>query len=180
VNRTIKGYELRARIGAGSTGLVYRAYQPAVGREVAIKIIQPQLANQPEFVRRFEVEAQLVARLEHPYIVPLFDYWRDPEGAYLVMRWLPSSLRVAVERGMWLPGMAARLLDQIAAALTIAHRDNVIHRDIKPDNILLDEDENAYLADFSIARDLSLRNATDEMSGTPAYVSPDNMYNESI
>src|SRR5262245_38091106 len=81
MNRTIKGYELRARVGAGGFGEVYRAYQPSVGREVAIKVILPQHANQPDFIRRFEVEAQLVARLEHPHIVPIYDYWRDPDGA---------------------------------------------------------------------------------------------------
>src|SRR5215471_15753221 len=93
INRTIKGYELREQIGAGGFGAVYRAYQPSVGREVAIKVILPERANQPEFIRRFEVEAQLIARLEHPHIVPLYDYWRDPDGAFLVMRWLANSLR---------------------------------------------------------------------------------------
>src|SRR3982751_6554421 len=97
--QTIKGYELRDRIGAGGFGAVYRAYQTTVGREVAIKIILPGLANQPEFIRRFEGEAQLVARLEHPHITPLYDYWRDPSGAYLVMRWLRGgSLRDALQK----------------------------------------------------------------------------------
>ncbi|MBK8022379.1 MAG: protein kinase [Chloroflexi bacterium] len=162
--------------------MVYRAYQTSVGREVAVKVILPQYANEPDFVRRFEVEAQLVARLEHPHIVPMFDYWRDPAGAYLVMRWLPANLRSAMERGVWSPTATARFLDQVAAALTVAHRDNVIHRDIKPENILLDEDENAYLADFSIARDLSLRNSADSqgMSGTPAYRSPEQIRNEPV
>lgn len=179
-NTTIKGYELRQRIGAGSFGIVYRAYQASVRREVAIKVIQPQYANEPDFVRRFEVEAQLVARMEHPHIVPLFDYWRDPTGAYLVMRWLPSSLHVSIERGTWTPAAAARLLDQLAAALTVAHRDDVIHRDIKPDNILLDEDGNGYLADFSIAKDLSLRDNPDNIIGTPAYLSPEQIRNEAL
>src|SRR5215471_20450861 len=91
-NRVIKSYEFKECVGAGGFGQVYRAYQPSVGREVAIKVILPQHANQPDFVRRFELEAQLVARLEHPHIVPLYDYWRDPDGAYLVMRWLKGSL----------------------------------------------------------------------------------------
>jgi serine/threonine protein kinase len=80
--RIIKGYEIRERIGAGGFGAVYRAFQPSVGREVAIKVILLQHANHPDFVRRFEVEAQFIARLEHPHIVPLYDFWRDPEGAY--------------------------------------------------------------------------------------------------
>src|SRR5688572_8017684 len=116
--RVIKGYELRECIGEGGFGAVYRAYQPSVGREVAVKVILPQHANHPDFIRRFEVEAQLIARLEHPHIVPLYDYWRDPEGAYLVMRWLKGSLRDAIQRGVWSVEAASRLLEQIANALT--------------------------------------------------------------
>src|SRR5262245_45626862 len=89
--RAIRGYALGERIGAGGFGVVYRAVQPLVEREVAIKIILPQYANHPEFIRRFEAEAQLAARLEHPHIVPLYDYWREPSGAYLVMRLLRGS-----------------------------------------------------------------------------------------
>jgi len=90
-SKKLRGYELRERIGAGSFGVIYRAHQPAVGREVAVKVIKPEYANDARFIRRFEAEAQLVARLEHPYIVPLYDYWRDPEGAYLVMRWFRAG-----------------------------------------------------------------------------------------
>src|SRR5215813_13748502 len=155
---TIKGYELHERIGAGGFGAVYRAFQSSVNREVAIKIILPHFANHPDFIRRFETEAQLIARLEHPFIVPLYDYWRDPDGAYLVMRWLRNgSLQAALRDCPFDLPSAARLLDQIAAALTTAHRNQVIHRDLKPANILLDEDGNAYLADFGIAKDLGTR-----------------------
>src|SRR5688500_20382303 len=94
----IKGYEIQARIGRGGFGEVFRAYQPTVGREVAIKVILPIYANQPEFIRRFETEARLIARLEHPFIVPLFDYWREPGGAYIVFRYYPAgSLPDALE-----------------------------------------------------------------------------------
>ena len=86
--RAIRSYLLHDKIGAGAFGVVYRATQPLVEREVAVKIILPQYANHPDFIRRFESEAQLVARLEHPHIVPLYDYWRDPGVAYLVMRLL--------------------------------------------------------------------------------------------
>ena len=84
----LRGYRLLEQIGEGAFGVVYRAIQPQVGREVAIKAVHPELANQPDFVRRFEREAQIVARLEHPHIVPLYDYWREPNAAYLVMRFL--------------------------------------------------------------------------------------------
>src|SRR5258708_36299452 len=149
--QVIKGFEFRERIGEGGFGVVYRAYQPLVGREVAIKVILPEYANEPNFIRRFETEAQIIARLEHPFIVPLYDYWREPDGAYLVMRVLRTSLRAELKKGAWEPDDAVRLLSQIGGALTTAHRHSVIHRDIKPGNILLDEDNNAYLADFGIA-----------------------------
>src|SRR5262245_18868835 len=178
----IKGYELLERIGAGGFGAVYKANQSTVGREVAVKIILPHFANQPDFIRRFESEAQLVARLEHPHIVPLYDYWRDPDGAYLVMRWLPNNLRQAMQRGPWSAEAATRLLEQLAAALTVAHREGIVHRDIKPDNILLDEDDNAYLADFGIAKNLNVGSITEEgaLVGSPAYITPEQIKVESI
>jgi WD40 repeat protein/serine/threonine protein kinase len=180
--RTIKSYELRECVGSGGFGAVYRAYQPSIGREVAVKVILPQHANQPDFIRRFEVEAQLIARLEHPHIVPLYDYWRDPDGAFLVMRWLRASLRTAIQRGTWSPESVARLLEQIASALSITHREGIVHRDIKPDNILLDEDDNAYLADFGIAKDLSLRDLTapGTLVGSPSYITPEQIKGEPI
>src|SRR5215467_1500442 len=130
VNHNLKGYELRERIGAGGFGAVYRAYQSTVGREVAVKIILPGLANQPDFIRRFEGEAQVVARLEHPHITPLYDYWREPGMAILVMRLLRGgSLQDSLEtKGAWQPTDVVRLVDQIAGALTTAHRNNIIHR----------------------------------------------------
>jgi WD40 repeat protein/serine/threonine protein kinase len=175
--QVIKGYELRQLLGKGGFGAVYRAYQPSVGREVALKAILPAYVNHPEFIRRFEVEAQLVARLEHLHIVPLYDYWREPSGAYLVMRYLRGgNLRALLTGNPLDPEHAARLFDQIASALSLAHRYGIIHRDMKPDNVLLDEDGNSYLADFGIAKDLhSDTNVTqsDELVGSPAYFSPE-------
>src|SRR5690349_960081 len=154
--QVIKGYELREMVGKGGFGAVYRALQPSVGREVAIKAILPAYVNHPEFIRRFKAEAQLVARLEHIHIVPLYDYWRESSGAYLVMRYLRGgSLRTLLSGNPLEPEHAAKLLDQVASAMSLAHRYGVIHRDMKPDNVLLDEEGNAYLADFGIAKDLT-------------------------
>jgi serine/threonine protein kinase/DNA-binding SARP family transcriptional activator/WD40 repeat protein len=148
---SLRGYELREQIGEGTFGVVYRAYQPSVGREVAIKVIRPEFANHPAFVRRFESEARLVAQLEHPFIVPLFDYWRDQDGAYLVMRLMRGgTLRSAMDSS-WTPPDTLALLRQVGGALGAAHRQGVVHRDFKPGNILLDDEGNAYLADFGIA-----------------------------
>ncbi|HEX3049497.1 MAG TPA: protein kinase [Aggregatilineaceae bacterium] len=174
----IKGYELRQLIGVGGFAAVYRAYQPVVERDVAIKVILSKYANNPEFVRRFETEAQIVARLEHLHIVALYDYWREPNNAFLVMRWLRGgSLYSSIkQKGAWSLQATARLLDQIASALAVAHRHGVIHRDLTPANILLDEEENAYLADFGIAKDIvdsSNEVADDHLYGSPAYMAPE-------
>ena len=179
----IKGYKLRASLGAGGFGVVYRAFQPALKREVAIKIILPQYANHPDFIRNFEVEAQLVARLESARIVPLYDFWREPDSAYIVMRYLRGgSLIDSLRHGPWSLAAIARLVDQVAEALTVAHRHDVIHRDVKPGNILLDEDQNAYLADFGIAKDLSDSQMTEEdtITGSPMYMSPEQIHSRPV
>ncbi len=180
----IKGYTLLETIGAGGFGAVYRADQPNIGREVAIKIILPQYANHPDFIRRFEVEAQVIARLEHPHIIPLYDYWRDPDGAYIVMRYLRGgSLRTLLNEQALTLAEASGVLDQLAGALAVAHRHEVIHRDIKPDNILFDEDGNAYLTDFGIAKDLSSDvkvTGADMVVGSPAYLSPEQVRAEDV
>jgi DNA-binding SARP family transcriptional activator len=124
----IRGYELRERIGAGRFGEVYRAYQRQMGRDVVVKIIPPQYANQPEFIRSFESDARRVALLEHPHIVPLYDYWREPDGAYLVMRWLKGgNLRTSLQKGPWKPEAICGAIDQIAGALSTAHQQGIVH-----------------------------------------------------
>jgi len=175
--KVLKSYVLGDLIGAGGFGAVYLAHQSVVERDVAIKIIWPVFANHPNFIRRFESEAQLIAGLEHPHIVPLYDYWREPDGAYLVMRWLRGGhLRQKMQDTPWGVSEAGQLLTQVSAALTLAHRLGVVHRDIKPENILLDEDGNAYLADFGIAKILSnAQDTVDEFAafGSPAYAAPE-------
>ncbi len=182
--RAIRGYTLGEKIGAGSFGAVYRAVQPLVEREVAIKIILPKYANHPDFIRRFEAEAQLVARVEHPHIVPLYDYWREPGVAYLVMRLLRGgSLHDLIEHGPLPLDQTAHLLEHMCAALQAAHRAGVVHRDLKPSNVLLDEDCNAYLADFGIAKNLGAPEAqtpADMVIGSPAYLSPEQALSEPV
>jgi WD40 repeat protein/DNA-binding SARP family transcriptional activator len=180
--RSVRGYELREQVGGSDLGVVYRAYQPTVGREVAIKVIRSELVNQPSFVRGFESEAQLVAQLEHPHLVPLYDYWRDPEGAYLVMRWLRGgSLRQALDRGPWNLEPASRLLSQVGGALAYAHRQGAVHRSVKPANVLLDGDGNGYLADFGIAARLAdSEDAGRPVVSPPAYVSPEELAGEPL
>lgn len=148
----VRGYELREQLGSGRSGIVYRAFQPAIGREVAVKVIRPEFADDPTFIRRFEDEAQVVARLEHPHIVPLYDYWREPGAGYLVMRLMQGgSLETALASGPLGRERAAKLVAQVGDALGTAHDVGVVHCDLKPASILVDTDGNAYLSDFGIA-----------------------------
>ncbi|MGH2556982.1 MAG: protein kinase domain-containing protein, partial [Actinomycetota bacterium] len=181
--RPLRGYQLLEQVGEGAFGAVYRASQPQVGREVAVKAIHRHLANDPDFIRRFEAEAQLVARLEHPHIVPLYDYWREPDAAYLVMRYLRGgSLKDRLQKGSLSAEEAAGVLDQVVEALDVAHRAGVVHRDVKPSNILLDEEGNAYLGDLGVARDVSLspQGAPPEGLGLPGYLSPEQMRGDAL
>ncbi len=147
----LPGYELRELLGRGEWGPVYRAYQPSVGREVAIRVISSRLSNHPSFVRRFEAHAKSIARLEHPFIVPVHDFWRDFEGAYLVMQLMRGgSLKRAIGEP-WAPGAIVRLLRQVGAALAYAHSEGSVHGDIRSENVLLDGQGDAYLSDFGLA-----------------------------
>lgn len=170
--RSTRGYTLGEVIGEGAHASVYRATQPGVGREVAIKVIRAELSDHPGFVGRFEAEAQLVAKLEHPHIVPLYDFWREPGGAFLVFRLLRGGTASDVLRrdGPWPLDRVGRLVTEIGDALVTAHRAGVVHRDVKPTNVLFDEGGNAYLSDFGIAT-----NAIDPLCGpadAPAVGSP--------
>lgn len=172
IGTDLKGYEIHEKIGSGGFGVVYQAYQPSLSRHVAVKAVLPELTDQPNFIRSFEREAHLVARLEHMHIVPLYDFWREPQGAYLVMRWLKGgSLQqlIAAEGSLSLED-SIQVVGQIAQALYNAHKNNIIHRDVKPSNILLDEDGNAYLTDFGIAQDSAVQDDTLHRVGTPAYL----------
>jgi serine/threonine protein kinase/DNA-binding SARP family transcriptional activator/WD40 repeat protein len=180
LGRTVRGYELRELVGTGEFGVVYRAYQPSVGREVALKIVRPDMVNQPAFIRLFEAEAQVVASLEHPHIVSLYDFWRDPDGAVLVMRWMRAgSLRKSLSRGPWSLEPAIQLINQIGSALDYAHRQGVIHRDLKPSNVLLDQEGNGYLADFGIAHRVAAAAAV-ERGQSPAYLVPEELRGEPL
>jgi WD40 repeat protein/serine/threonine protein kinase/DNA-binding XRE family transcriptional regulator len=184
--RAVKGFQLGEKIGSGGFGVVYRAVQPTIERDVAVKIILPKYANHPNFIRRFEAEAQLIARLEHPHIVPLYDYWREPDAAYLIMRLLHGgSLEDQLQNGPIPVELVHQYVQQIGLALDVAHRNGVIHRDIKPANVLLDEETNAYLADFGIAKNLETINGKSlteggVMIGSPAYISPEQILAEPV
>jgi tetratricopeptide (TPR) repeat protein len=181
--KEIRGYILRECIGSGGYGAIYRAEQPLVGREVAIKVILPDHAQQPEFRASFEAEARMVGGLVNPNVVPLYDFWESEAGAFLVMPFLRGgNLRQLIDDGPLDLQVAAKIVDQITDALHAAHQKKIVHRDIKPENILLDESGNAYLADFSIAKDLGHKGITKpwEFEGTVAYMAPEQLTGDDI
>lgn len=147
----VRGYELRELVGRGAFANVYRAYQSQVGREVAIKIFRPEFAGHPAFVRRFESDARFAASLAHPHIVPLYDYWRDADGAYLVSPFMAGGDLADQARADVPLDRALSIVGQVGSALSYAHRQGILHRNVKPANVLLDGDGNAYLGDFGAA-----------------------------
>ncbi len=139
-----------------------------------MKIIRGPRANDPDFVRRFPAQATTVARLAHPHIVPLYDYWRDAEQAYVVMRWIEGgSLTDALAEHPMTPSDVADVVAQVADALDFAHSRGVIHRNVKPSNVLLDRDGNAYLTDFGIATHARGAEHTARSLDTDAFAAPE-------
>src|SRR5579859_4987886 len=153
IGQRLGQYEITGVLGKGGMAIVYRARQSNIERDVAIKVIIPDLAATPDLIQRFEREAKTVASLVHPHILKLFDYGQHEDILYLVMELLSGgSLADLIRRGPLSPERIERLLDQIADALDYAHTRGLIHRDLKPQNILLDERGNAHLTDFGIAK----------------------------
>ncbi|MEM7112769.1 MAG: serine/threonine-protein kinase [Chloroflexota bacterium] len=172
IPQKIGRYIIEREIGRGGMSIVYLAQDPLTERHVAIKLLPRQLAFDPMFRRRFQHEAKVIARLEHSAIVPLYDFGEVNEQPYLVMRYMAGgSLSERLKRPLYLPEIS-RLLNRIAPALDKSHRQHVVHRDLKPDNILFDEENQPYLSDFGIAR-LTEATQTMTIAGTPAYMSPE-------
>ena len=148
----LRGYRLLEKLGETRYGVRFRAIQPRVGRDVEVELLHEHVANSRSFVERFDAEAQAVAALEHPHIVPIYDYWREPGRAYLVWRHVRGpSLRTLVERGeVFEPGRALPVIEQVASALALAHRQGVAHGDLGDDHVIFDAEGNAYLGGFAI------------------------------
>ena len=148
----LRGYRLLEKVDDGPTGIVFRAIQPHVERDVAVKVFREGIAADPEFVRRFDPDAQAIAALEHPHIAPIYDYWREPGRAYIVSRYLRGgSLRAMEERGEPLErDRLLRVVEQVSLALAFAHRQGVAHGNVGSPNVLFDAEGNAYLGDFLI------------------------------
>ncbi|MGZ9235001.1 MAG: serine/threonine protein kinase, partial [Anaerolineales bacterium] len=172
-------YRIINQIGRGGMATVYKAYQASVDRYVAVKVLPSQLAESKEFAARFQQEARFIANLEHPHILPVFDYGESEGVAYFVMRYLEAgTLKDKMESGRPLPlDDIDRIFTQLADALSYAHGHGIVHRDLKPANALIDSRGNVFLTDFGIARLLESASPrltqTDAIMGTPAYISPE-------
>ncbi|GAB4423860.1 MAG: hypothetical protein Kow00106_20840 [Anaerolineae bacterium] len=184
VGQFLGQYELRELLGVGGMGAVYLAYQNSLQRTVAVKVLRPELTADPEAVERFTHEARTSAALEHPNIVHIYDYGTQGDISYLVMQLLSGgslaerlAQRAETEHPLLSLGEIAELLRQVGSALDYAHSRGVIHRDIKPNNILFDNLGNAHLADFGIARLLEATTTgltgPGEVRGTFAYMAPE-------
>jgi len=173
--QTIGRYEVKGELGRGGMAIVYRAIDPQIGREVAIKVLPREFMQEADFLSRFQREVRTVGQLTHAAIVPLYDAGQDNGQPYLVMRLMSGgSLLDRVRRGALPLNEVVAIITRLGGALDEAHRKGVIHRDLKPGNILLDEVGLPYLSDFGIVK---LTDATSMTSrgviGTPAYMSPE-------
>jgi ABC-type sugar transport system substrate-binding protein/tRNA A-37 threonylcarbamoyl transferase component Bud32 len=186
VGRQIGEFRVEELIGEGAMATVYRAYQSSMNRQVALKIIRldRELGHSTEFQRRFAQEAEMIARLEHIHILPVFNYGIDGNVAYLAMRWLRGgTLSDRLRQGPLPLDEAARLFEQIARGLGYAHSKGVIHRDLKPSNIMLDDTGNAFLTDFGLAKLVegsAQITKSGNIVGTPAYMAPEQLRGEPL
>jgi len=175
-------YLVQEQVGKGGMATVFKAYHARLDRNVAIKVIHPAYKDDAGFTARFEREAQIVAKLEHPGIVPVYDYAEDDGQPYLVMKYVEGqTLRRLLSGGPLPLAEISRIMTAVADALTYAHKQGVLHRDIKPSNIILTADGTPYLTDFGLARIAQAGESgmsTDMILGTPQYISPEQAQGE--
>lgn len=177
MNQQYGRYILKDEIGAGGFATVFKAMDTTLEREVAIKVMRPLLMSDPEFVKRFQREATVAASLQHPNIIPIYDYGEHNGRMFTVMKLMHGSLVTRLAQGLIPWEQVVALMQQAAAGLDFAHQKGMIHRDIKPDNILFDEHGTVVLADFGIVKAMEQSTITVSMSGgilgTPAYIAPE-------
>ncbi len=186
IDKKIGEFVIEERLGQGAMATVYKAFEASINRHVALKVIKLDESQQDEFRQRFAREAEVIAKLEHIHILPIYAYGINDEMAYLAMRWLRGgSLSELLKRGSApLPlERTANIFNQVAHGLAFAHSKGIIHRDLKPSNIMMDDVGNAYLTDFGLAK---LTESSGEITrsgtivGTPAYMSPEQLRGEPL
>src|SRR5258706_9004245 len=174
---TVGPYRITDRLGQGGMATVFRAYHPNLDRYVAIKVLHPSFKEDSSFLVRFQREAQIVAKLEHPNIVPTYDFNDHNGEPYLVMKFIEGeTLKGHLEKQPLSLDETLKIMTAVAQALTYANDQGVLHRDIKPSNVLLERGVTPFLADFGLARMATAGESTlsqDMMLGTPQYISPE-------
>jgi YVTN family beta-propeller protein len=185
IGTELLGYQIEALVGRGGMGVVYVALDPRLKRRVALKLLAPELAQDSRFRERFLAESELAASLEHPHVVPIYDAGESNGRLYIVMRYVEGrDLRSLLHRtGRLDPKRALAICAQVADALDTAHARGLVHRDVKPSNILLDERERAFLADFGLTRrsgDTDHGAFVGSSLGTPAYVAPEQIEDSDV
>jgi predicted Ser/Thr protein kinase len=183
VGKVIDGrYEIQARIGEGGMGVVYKARQTTIDRVIALKMLNAQVAGDPNWVQRFANEARACSRLQHPNTIRMFDFGQTPDGRlFMTMEFLDGvSLRDALAKGPLAPHRVVKILNQCCASLAEAHSIGIIHRDIKPDNVFLlnmaGQPDFVKLLDFSVAKLIEsdrMKTQAGVVFGTPQYMSPE-------
>ncbi len=170
-------YQILARIARGSAATIYKAYQPKLNRFVAVKVLSPQVIDEEGFLERFTQEAQAIAQLDHPNIVPVYDFDRLGDTVYLVMKYVEGGTLKTLMSGRPLDlGLTVELISQVGLALGYAHKRGVIHRDVKPSNVLIAEGHWALLTDFGLAKMLQSEKKLTRSGigmGTPDYIAPE-------
>jgi Protein kinase domain len=182
IGSPVLGYQVEALVGRGGMGVVYRVFDPALDRYVALKLIAPELALDEAFRERFLQESRAVAALEHPNVVPVYSAGQLEDTLYLAMRYVEGSdLRQLLVNGPLPPERAIDICAQVAAALDAAHERGLVHRDVKPSNILVGDEDHVYLGDFGLSRRLDAYGPTPGTSlGTIAYVPPEQIRGDGV
>jgi serine/threonine-protein kinase len=177
VGTTLGQYQVVGELGRGGMATVYKGYQPRLEREVAIKVLPAYFAHDPQFSERFRREAKAIANLDHPNVVPVYDSGEERGVPYIVMKHVEGgSLKSRLERGRPDLKYTAHIISQVASALSYAHGQGVIHRDVKPSNVLMTGDDWAQLSDFGIAKmtaETQALTGTGVGVGTPEYMAPE-------
>ncbi len=183
MEETVGRYKIESVAGKGGMATVYVAYDPLFERRVAIKLLPSEVLSQPTLRQRFEREAKIVAALDHPYLVPVYDIGKENNVPYLVMRYMRGgSLVEQLDEGALSVDKAVEIILRLADGLNAIHEKNIIHRDLKPSNILFDQWGSPFISDFGMARPMQVDAMITSLGstvGTPAYMSPEQIQGES-
>jgi len=177
IGENVGPYRIIEQLGQGGMATVFKAYHASLDRYVALKVLHPAFREDQTFTSRFQREARVVARLEHPNIVPIYDYSEYESRPFLVMKYIEGdTLKARLNQGPLTSEEIERVVNSVGSALAYAHKQGILHRDVKPSNVMIAKDGTMYLADFGLARIADAGESTmssDSIMGTPQYISPE-------